>query len=226
MGENNEKFSKDLSKFKNETVQTAKKLKETVKGTNIKEETKATKGIITEMFKNPLEKIKEVANDNSGKYLKTAIFLMALWTILVFISSSYSTIYYFGLARVFKNILVVLKKILAPALGIIVYSIIILTLNKENKKSLADIISTITITQIPLILVSLASLLTIISSNISIITVPFASLCEIITIIFSFFGIKYLFGEEEDSNFIKKYILIQAVYLVTYIVIGLLGIYI
>ena len=92
-----------------EKNETAKKLKESMKDTDLKKETLATKGFITEMIKNPLEKIKEVANDNSGKFLKTAIFLIIIWTIIVFIGSTYSTISSWGFSRVFNNILSVLK---------------------------------------------------------------------------------------------------------------------
>lgn len=225
MEENNEKFSIDTENLKNETVETAKKVKESVKGANIKEETKATKGLLVEMFKNPLETIKEVAQSNSGKFFKTALFLVVLWTILVFIGSTYSTIHYWGFSRVFANILSVLKRILAPALGILVYSVIALVMNKNNKKSLIDVISTVTITQIPLMVATLVSLLTIISSKISIVTAPFATLCEAVAIVLGFFGFKYLF-EEECKTFIKKYVIIQLVYQVCYVVVGLLGIYI
>lgn len=226
MDEKEEKISIDTENLKNETVETAKKVKETMKDTDIKEETKKTKGFLIEMFKNPLEKIKQVANDKENSFLKTAIILVIIWTIVVLVDSTRLTIYYYGLSRVFKNILDVLKDILAPALSILVYSVIILVLNKKNKKSLTNIISTVTITQIPLIISKLASLLTIISSNITTITIPFAKICSIISIVLGYFGFKYLFNEEEDKVFIKKYALIQIIYYVAYIVIKLLGIYI
>lgn len=226
MEEKEEKISIDTENLKNETVETAKKVKETIKDTNIKEETKKTKGFLMEMFKNPLEKIKEVANDKENSFLKTAIILAIIWTAVVFIDSTYSTIYYWGFSRVLKNILDVLKGILAPALGILVYSVIILVLSKKNKKSLTTVISTVTITQIPLIISELVSLLAIISSNITTITIPFARICSIISIVLGYFGFKYLFEEDEDKVFIKKYTLIQIVYYVAYIVIKLIGIYI
>ena len=221
-----EKFSVDTDNLKNETVETAKKLKESMKGANIKEETKATKSFIVEMFKNPLEKIKEVSLDTSSKFFKTAIFLVIIWTIIVFIDSTYSTIYYWGFSRVFSKILSVLKEVLAPAIGILVSSLIVLILNKQNKKSLTTIISTITITKLPLIVSSLVSLLTIISTNISTITTPFAKLCSVISVVLGYFGFKSLLGEDDDKLFIKKYILIQIIYYIAYIVIKLLGIYI
>lgn len=220
-----EKFSIDKENLKNETVETAKKVKESVKETNIKEETKNAKSFILDMFKNPLEKIKEVAQDDTAKYLKTAILLILVWIIAIFISSTYTTIHYWGFTRVFNNILSILKKILSPAIGIIIYSLIVLVMNKNNKKSLTTIISTITITQLPLILSQVVSLLTIFSSKISLVTAPFAMLCSTVAIVLGFFGFKSLF-EEECKTFIKKYVLIQIVYYVVYIVIGLLGIYI
>lgn len=226
MEEKEEKFSIDTENLKNETAETAKKVKESIKGTNIKDETIATKGFITEMFKNPLEKIKEVAEDNSAKFFKTALFLIIIWVVAVFIKSTQQTIYLFGFSRVFSNILTVLKRILAPAIGILVYSVIVLLLNNKNKKSLTTIISTVTIAQIPLIIASIVSLLTIISKNIATVTEPFASVCSAVSIVLSFFGLKYLFGKEESKDFIKKYVLIQAIYAVCYIVIRLLGIYI
>lgn len=226
MEEKEEKISIDTENLKNETVEMAKKVKETMKGTNIKEETKTTKNFIVDMFKNPLDKIKEVANDNSNKFFKTALILLIIWTILVFIDSTYSTIYYWGFARVFKNILSVLKEILVPVLGILVYSSIVLILNKNNKKPLTTIISTVTITQLPLIISSLVSLLTIISSKVSLLTIPFAKICSVVTIILSYFGFKNLFAEDDDKTFIKKYVLIQVIYYIAYILIKLLGIYI
>lgn len=226
MEEKEKKISIDTENLKNETAETAKKVKETMKGTNIKDETIATKGFITEMVKNPLGKIREVAEDNSAKFFKTALFLLIIWTIAVFIKSTQQTIYLFGFSRVFSNILAVLKKILAPAIGILVYSVIVLLLNTKNKKSLTTIISTVTIAQTPLIVADVVSLLTIISKNITTITGPFSSLCFAISIVLSFFGFKYLFGKEESKDFIKKYVLIQAIYAVCYIVIRLLGIYI
>ena len=221
-----EKFSIDKENLKNETVETAKKVKESVKGANIKEETKNAKSFIVDMFKNPLEKIKEVAEDESAKYLKTAILLIVVWVLAIFIDSTYTTIHYWGFTRVINNILSILKKILAPAIGIIIYSLIVLVMNKNNKKSLTTIISTITITQLPLIIAEVVSLITIFSSKISLITAPFVMLCSTVATVLGYFGFKSLFEKEECKTFIKKYVLIQVIYYVAYIVIGLLGIYI
>lgn len=220
-----ENFKMDTENLKNETVETAKKVKESLKGANIKEETKATKGFLIDMFKNPIQKINEVANDHSGKFFKTALFLVIVWAISLFVDSAYSTIYYYGFLEVFKEIFSTLKTILTPVIGILVYSIIVLILNK-NKKPLTSIIATVTITKIPLIVSEIVSLLTIISSGLSTITVPFARVCSAVAVVLGYFGFKHLFGEDDDKVFIKKYVFIQIIYYVAYIIIRLLGIYI
>lgn len=218
-----EKISANAEELKKETVETAQKVKENLKNTNIKEETKATKGLLVDMFKDPIGKIKEVAHDTEGKYFKTALILIIVWIILVFIKATYSTIHHYGLIRVFSNLLSILKVILAPALGIGVLSLITYLYGNKNKKTLPTIISTITITKIPVIIGVLVSLLTIFSYDISLITNPFVSLCSVISIVLGFFGLKHLF-DEECSTFIKKYVLIQVVYYACSVLIGLLQI--
>lgn len=219
-----EKISASAEELKNETFEAAKKVKESMKGTDFKEETKATKGFIIDMFKDPLEKIKEVATENDGKYLKTAIILIVLWTVIVFVRSSYTTIHLWGFMRIFENILSVLKSILAPVCIVAVYSLIAFLMNKDNKKSLITVISTISIAQLPRIIASLASLLTIFSSRISTITSPFSSLCYALSVVLTFFGLKHIFGTEKCTEFFKKYMLIVLIYEAVGILVGLLGI--
>lgn len=225
MSDKKEEISSQAEEIKKETSETIKQVKDTVKNVNIKDETMKTKGFIGEMFKNPLKKIKEIAKEDS-KYFKTAIFILIIWTIAVFIKSTYSTIYYWGFSRVWTNILDVLKNILAPALGILAYSIIIFVLNNKNKKSLTSIISTVTLAQLPLAIASAISILTIFSYEFTKITVAFTSLCAVISIILAYFGYKEIFNEKEDSKFIKKFVLIQVIYFIVYIILTFLGIYI
>lgn len=225
MSDKKEEISSQAEEIKKETSETIKQVKSTVKNVNIKDETIKTKGFIGEMFKNPLKKIKEIAKEDS-KYFKTAIFILIIWTIAVFIKSTYSTIYYWGFSRVWTNILDVLKNILAPALGILAYSIIIFVLNKKNKKSLTSIISTVTLAQLPLAIASVISLLTIFSYEFTKIIVAFTGLCAVISIILAYFGYKEILNEKEDSIFIKKFVLIQVIYYIVYIVLTFLGIYI
>lgn len=225
MSEKKEEISNQAEEVKKETFKTANDIKESVKNVNIKDETLKTKGFIGEMFKNPIDKIREIAKEDS-KYFKTALFVLAIWTIAVFITSSYSTIYYWGFARIFSNILNVLKEILVPIVGVLVLSLIIFILNKNNKKSLTSIISTVTATRLPLAISSVVSILTLFSRNFAKVTHSFDALCTVITIVLSYFGFKEIFNEKDNNKFTKKFVLIQVIYYLVAIVLTFLEIYI
>ena len=225
MSEKKEEISNQAEEVKKETFKTANDIKESVKNVNIKDETLKTKGFIGEMFKNPIDKIREIAKEDS-KYFKTALFILVIWTIAVFITSSYSTIYYWGFARIFSNILNVLKEILVLIVGVLVLSLIIFVLNKNNKKSLTSIISTVTATRLPLAISSVVSILTLFSRNFAKVTHSFDALCTVITIVLSYFGFKEIFNEKDNNKFTKKFVLIQVIYYLVAIVLTFLEIYI
>lgn len=226
MSEKNEEFSNQAEEIKKETVEAAKKVKESVKNVDFKEETTKTKKFIGKMFKDPLETIKEIANDNNNTALKTVIFILVIWVLAILIKSTYSTVYYWGLSKVWSNFLSVLKLILAPLCSIIVYSIIAFVMNKKNKKTLITNITTLTVAQLPNAIAAVATLLTLFGREISKITTPFNYLCVTISTILTYFALKVLFGEEDNKSFLKKYVLIQLIYFVCYIIISFLGIYI
>ena len=98
-------------------------------------------------------------------------------------------------------------------------------MNKENKKSITTIITAIVTTKIPVIVATVISLLTIIDYKISYITSPFASLCNIVSVVLMYFATKSIFGEEQNSKFFKKFVIIQTIYYAIYIVVSFLGIH-
>ena len=98
-------------------------------------------------------------------------------------------------------------------------------MNKENKKSLTTTITAIVTAKIPVIIGTAVSLLTIIDSNIGKITSPFASFCNVISVVLTYFAMKSVIGEEQNSKFFKKFVAIEAIFYVIYVVVSLLGIY-
>lgn len=222
--ENKKEFSVDTEELKNETVDTVKQVKETMKNVNVKEEAKATKGFVMEMIKNPLEKIKEIANDSSNKYFKTAIILVIVWAIALLldaISFKYFSWSYFG-----KELLIYAKTILTPIIMVIVMSLIIFIMNKKSKKSLITVLTTITTAKLPVIAGDIVGLLTIISSNALVITSRISSLCTLISTIFLYFAIRDLYAEEDEKIALKNFVIIMAIYKVISLLISYLGIYI
>lgn len=205
--------------IKNETVETAKKVTDT-----IKKEANEAKGLVSTMLKDPFGKIKEIVDDKENKNLKIAIIFVVIWTVVVLIKALAAKYWSFNI--LFKNILSVLKTIIAPALSILVLSAIVYFMNKKEKKSLMNIITPITIAQTPTIIASIVSLFTLLSINAYKITTPIASLCNTVTIILTYFTIKEIYKEEQNSKFLKTFIIIEAIYYLAYVIISFLGIYI
>ena len=201
-------------------------VKDTIKNVDIRKDTLETKGFLTEMIKNPLGKIKEVATKNDSKFLKYVIIIIAIWCVAELIYESFTLNNLWGFSHIGTSILSVIISAITPIISVLIMSIIIYVLNKTNKKNITTVFSAITTASIPLVFSSIVSLLNLINSRIGLITSSFAKLCNIISIILSYFAIKNVFGIEKNSEFIKKFLLIQFIYYVVYIILSLLGIYI
>ncbi len=222
--EENKEQTVNTEELKKETVDTVNKVKETLKNVDIKNDAKAATGFASSIFKDPFGTIREIAEDNTNKHFKTAIIFIIVWTIVVFIKAL--SVKHWSFDALFRNMLSLLKTILAPALGIVVYSLILYCMNKENKKSMTTTITTVTTAKIPVVIASVASLLTLFASSAYKITSPFASLCSAISIVLTYFSAKAICGEEQNSKFFKKFVVIETIYYVAYILISFLEIYI
>ncbi len=224
----NQEQNINTEEIKKETMNTVNQVKETIKNVNIKNDAKEATGFVSSMFKDPFGTIKQIANDSTNKHLKTAILFMIVWIAIIVIDRLFG-IYYapggFSFSFAFKQILGFIKAALAPVVGIIVLSGIVCFMNKENKKSLITTMTAIVTAKIPVIIATVVSLLTIIDSKISVVTGPFNSFCTVISIVLTYFATKTIFGEEQNSKFFKKFVMIEAIYYVIYIVVSLLGIY-
>lgn len=216
----------NTEELKNETVNTVNEVKETIKNVNIKEDTVATTNFVKELFTNPLEKIKEIVSDDSNKYLKYAIIILAVWVISIVIKSLFAFSGSWGFSIAWKSLLSIIKSAVAPVLGVLATSIIILMFSKENKKKLTTIITAVTTAQIPVAIADILRLLLIVSSSISKLLTPFTGFCSAISLILVYFTAKSILGVEKNSEFLKKFILIEACYYVVYFVLTFLEIYI
>lgn len=227
MEENNKGFNVNTEEIKKETAETVNQVKETIKNVDIKNDAKAATGFVSSMFKDPLGTIKQIAEDDSNKHFKTAVIFMIVWMAAILISSLFgASISRFSFNLAFKQILSIIKAVVAPLLGVIVLSVVIYLMNKENKKSIVTNITVVVTAKIPVIIASIVSLLTIISTQVGQITRPFSSLCSVISIALTYFATKSIFGEEQNSKFFKKFVLIESIFYIVYFAISFLGIYI
>lgn len=220
-----EEKNMDSKNIKEEATDAVNQVKDTIKNVDIKKDSLETKGFIVEMFKNPLEKIREIATKNDKKFLKYVIIILVIWCISELVHEIF-TLNIWGYFNLGKNILRVIIAGITPIISILVMSIIIFLVKGKNKKNLTTIVSTITSANIPMVIASIVSLLTLINIRANVLTNPFTQLCNVITIILSYFGIKSLLGIEKNSEYIKKFVIIEAIFYIVYIVLSFLDIYI
>ena len=220
-----EEKNMDSKNIKEEATDAVNQVKDTIKNVDIKKDSLETKGFIVEMFKNPLEKIREIATKNDKKFLKYVIIILVIWCISELVHEIF-TLNIWGYFNLGKNILRVIIAGITPIISILVMSIIVFLVKGKNRKNLTTIISTITSANIPMVIASIVSLLTLINIRANVLTNPFTQLCNVITIILSYFGIKSLLGIEKNSEYIKKFVIIEAIFYIVYIVLSFLEIYI
>ena len=216
--------------IKKETVNTVNDVKETIKNVNIKQDTAETKSFIVSFYTNPLGTLKQIIEENSDKYLKHTIIILIIWVVAAIITRSgiiFNNItwdfgYIFG--SLFKNTIDVFKSMIEPILSVLTVSIILFLFKKYNRKKLTTIITAVTTAYIPVAISQVAKILLIISSDVDKLTNTFGQFCSAITIILTYFVAKDVLGIEKHSEFIKKFLIIEAIHYAVYFLLLFLGI--
>ena len=220
-GANNLNGTFDTERLKTETASTVNQVKETFKNVNIKQDSIETKNFVIEMFLKPVDKIKEVIEDNTGKTFKYAIIMIAIWVLAIVIDECFKIKGFSYLnGTVIWNLV---KTIIVPVISILVISVIILLLSRQNKKSLTTIITSVTIANIPQIISAIISLLIYASYQAYKIILPISTFCTLMTTVLTYFAIKYLF-DKNDSDSIKTFALVEVIYIIMGFILSYLGI--
>lgn len=224
MADEEQKVSVDTEQLKNETKETVNKVKDSIKNVDLKKDAKETKSFLKEMFSNPFEAVRRVAEDGEN-VLSKVVFLMIIWIAASVIAGIITIMKYGKYSSIGNNLMDFISYILGPILYILVPAIIILIMNKQNKKSLITIISTLTIAAVPTIINEIIDIIEGLVSGITIISSPISTMFTAIALILTYFGMKDLFGEKEDKTFIKKYAIIKLLAAFVLIILGRVGIY-
>ena len=211
-------FSVDTEQLKNETKNTVDQVREQIKNTDFKKDAEATKGFVIEMFSNPFEAIRKVASEEENVLPKVVILMI----IYIAASVAYQII---STMKYGFNFMYLVASVLHPILFIAAPAILVLILNRKNKKSLITIISTLVVTSIPVIVTELISIINILVGGLSTITSPISTMLSAVAIVLTYFGMKDLFGEEDNSKFIKTYAIIKLLAAFILLILGRIGIY-
>lgn len=224
----NQEQTVNTEELKKETAEAVNQVKDTIKNVDIKNDAKEATGFVKSMFKDPFATIKNIAEDTTNKTFKMAIIFVAIWMVAEFLDVIIPVItskYWTGSLAV-ERIFRIIKYTIAPVISVLVLSGIVYFMNKENKKSLITTITSMSIAKIPVILASVVSLITLISSNATPVTSRFSSFCSVVSVILVYFSAKSICGEEQNSKFIKKFVVMYGIYYVVSLVAYYLGLYI
>lgn len=221
--EENEKFSAQAEQLKNETKDTVNQVKDTIKNVDFKKDTEETKGFLKEMFVNPFGSIKKIASGEEN-FLKKAFMIMIVFILAKVVCKIISLIKYGKYAGLGDNILGLVASFLNPIFYIVVPAVVILMINKLNKKSLTTIISTLIATQIPIVINSVIDIVEGLISGITIISSPISTALSAISVVFMYFGMRNLF-EEEKETFVKKFVVIEVISSFVLVILARIGIY-
>ena len=207
--------------FKKKTANEINEAKEQMKNINIKEEAQKGKNLFIKLLKQPINTIKEIAQEDENKTFKTAILLVIIWAaselirqLIYYISSKYSSF----------NLLTTLKVTIAPILRVIAMTLSMYIFNKNARKSLSKVLTSVVIANIPSVIASLVTYLNYISSKATSLTSPIRSLLSVITTALIYVTIKALFDKEDDEEAVKAFVKVEAVYYLIAFIISFLGI--
>ncbi len=220
----NEKFSVDTEKLKNETKETVNQVRDTIKNVDFKKDTEETKGFLKEMLSNPFEAVKKVASGEEN-VLKKAVMIMIIFIVASVVYELISLIKYGKYSGIGDNILDLVASVLNPIFYIVVPALVILIMNKNSKKSLTTVISTLVVTSVPIVINNVIDIIEILVSGITIISGPISTALSAVALVLTYFGMKDLFEEDNDSSFIKKYAIIKLVAAFVLVILGRIGIY-
>jgi hypothetical protein len=212
---------KQESDLKQETVKTFNEAKEKMKNINLKEEAEVGKGLLKKLWKNPIETIKEIANDKENKAFKTALLLAAVWAI---IELATMILYYVTSKYAEFEFLPTLKATVAPILKVIAMTLAVYFVKNRAKDSISKLLTSVTVAYIPSIISSLLWILYEISSKMSTILTPVGGLLNVVSIVLMYNTVKALTNEEDETKAIKTFIKVEAVYYVILLAVSFLGI--
>lgn len=209
----NEKISVDTEDLKNETKDTVNQVKETIKNVDLKKDAEATKGFVKEMFSNPIEAVKRASSGEEG-ILKKVIIIVLLHIVVMCAYKIIDVIRDYGITQILFHLDKIIWYSTKPLVSIILFSLIIYIMNKNNKKTLTVIASTMVVATIPLVIFDLLELIRMVTHGVSAVAIFTNSLSTMffgIYTIIAYFGMKEIFGITEENKAIKKFSLVQLI---------------
>ena len=191
---------------------------------DLKDGTKNSKDFFTSFFQNPITLLKNISKCKNFKLFNVSLIILLIWLVITFIHSLFD---YGNLYTGMTHPLVIIRDLTIPILSVGFLSLIIhcINPNKDDDYRLTNAVTSVIVCKIPIIFSSFLSLLAIVSTNFYFLLDPITDFCTAISIIFTFFAIKYLYKESEDAKSFKMFLIVEAVFYIVYLFLSFLDIY-
>lgn len=203
----------NTDELKEETKETFNKVKSEIKDANFKEETVKATNFVKEMVMNPIEAIKNVAQGNGAKL--ATIIMIVIGLLISSVAYEIVSLFEYSYGSLGDKLWDIITAITEPLFLLLVPTLIIFLFNK-NKKSLLTTLSTMVVAYVPVIFSNVVSIVYLLISQLSIITSPINAGLGVAQTILTYFGMKTLM-EEEDESFMVKFVVIEVI--VTFVMI-------
>lgn len=197
----------NTDELKEETKETFNKVKSEIKDANFKEETVKATNFVKEMVMNPIEAIKNVAQGNGAKL--ATIIMIVIGLLISNVAYEIISLFSYSYGTLGDKLWDIITAITEPLFLLLVPSLIIFLFNK-NKKSLLTTLSTMVVAYVPAIFSNVVSIVYLLISQLSLITSPINAGLGVAQTILTYFGMKTLM-EEDDESFIVKFVIIEVV---------------
>ena len=194
------------------------------KKVDFKDGTQNCKSFFSSFFSNPIKTLKNICNSKQNLFFNTSIILLLAWVLIMFLYALLGNVYHTNGLYIFLS---AIRDLTIPIISVVFLALIIYCMapNKDEKCSLTNTITASIVCKIPIILASFISLINLVSNKAYFITRPITYFCIAISLILTYFAIKFLYKESEDFKSFKKFMVVEGIFYGIYLILSFLGIY-
>ena len=191
---------------------------------DFKDGTQNCKNFFSSFFSNPIKTLKNISQSKHNLFFNTSIIILLFWVLIMFFNALFSTTNSSNGLYIF---LTAVRDLTIPIISVGFMALIIYCIdpNKDEKCNLTNTITSVIVCKIPVIIASFISLINIVSNKAYYITNPITYFCISLSILLTYFAIKYLYKECEDFKSFKKFMVVYGIFYGVYLILSFLGIY-
>lgn len=191
---------------------------------DFKDGTQNCKNFFSSFFTNPIKTLKNISQSKHNFFFNTSIIILLFWVLIMFFKALLGTTYSSNGLYIF---LTAIRDLTIPIISVGFMALIIYCMdsNKDEKCNLTNTITSVIVCKIPVIIASFISLINLVSNKAYYITNPITYFCNCLSILLTYFAIKYLYKECEDFKSFKRFMVVYGIFYGVYLILSFLGIY-